>query len=1077
MKRYSHKQAAKISAKRAKEAALKKSVNRTPVKATSVNRANNNSKVVKSAKIKKLDRKIARVSARAYGGGTKKALLITAGALLFIAIVAFLGFYVFKIDFSKPQFVQKTEQVELTEKQEIVAPGVTTDFVRNQETSNMIFNTVGNLVTVENDIDYHFSDLIFRETNQDGVIVTKKVIASDYSAYSYVTRSCNDIIEINDGYLIVGYTQRGDYAYGTSNKNIWLAKINFSANIIWERTIDDGYLNSEILTIEDFGKDRKRLYIKSEALKNWFMIIDNEGEEIRKYDLSQEFLAYSDTDDGGKIFVSKRTNDISILKKISSNEEIEVEEYIIGAYRYIFDVDGGYLLFGEKEINKSLTCVAVFVDDEANLKWEKELSDLGYPKIRDVHYYEDAGYILTGHIFSTEGSDMPRSIVSLFDETNQDIQDAWVAKLDENYELSWEKTYAYGDMGSYFDGVVKDGGNKYYLLGVAQYKTPEASTIRHNSIVTGITDKAPNEEQSFADIADYDLVDTPIVNDVIASTINNKIVNGSMENDYALKVFWTAVNGAKEYKIDIYKGINDVYSGITDNHNSFVIENVVSTLGMIDLIPYTVVVTAIDEKNSSISSNDFSFTIFNNEYDVIRTWLPDFDQKNKMTNFYYRIASGANSVNVYLNKIMPDGTVNSDLVSTRFGETITHDFRTLSYGEYYYRLELSKDDGTKYIKDTPVFEYADPDPDDLSYIVLDEQRLLNELQFSSDDIKDLRLLIHLGQFDSENRDHVRILQLFCNYYLGDLSKLGIYSPDTEPQSGFDIPIEVNRYFQEDTRKAMVYLLSYFGRIGIDGEKLTRSVDSNFFKDLANLSKLPVSNDVIAAFRSDGSGAKYNAGYSFDTKHNFIEGIQLALPVDHEPQKAAYFGIRYLPILNFEEYDTGVRLHAGLDYRSEDLIVDDVAYIKDHAGEDYIDTADKVEEEVVVDKTQAEIRRDRIYSPYDGVVVKADDSSPGVGNGIHVMIKHVSKDADKTEFYTQHLHLSSVLCEVGQVLKRGEVLGTMGNTGYSGGKHLHLEIFTEEMKVGTFLNPLIYDYAYPPLKDEAMAMEREKGLIK
>jgi len=34
-----------------------------------------------------------------------------------------------------------------------------------------------------------------------------------------------------------------------------------------------------------------------------------------------------------------------------------------------------------------------------------------------------------------------------------------------------------------------------------------------------------------------------------------------------------------------------------------------------------------------------------------------------------------------------------------------------------------------------------------------------------------------------------------------------------------------------------------------------------------------------------------------------------------------------------------------------------------------------------------------------------------------------------------------------------------------------------MKVGTFLNPLIYDYAYPPLKDEAMAMEREKGLIK
>ncbi|MEX1308428.1 MAG: M23 family metallopeptidase, partial [Eubacteriales bacterium] len=343
------------------------------------------------------------------------------------------------------------------------------------------------------------------------------------------------------------------------------------------------------------------------------------------------------------------------------------------------------------------------------------------------------------------------------------------------------------------------------------------------------------------------------------------------------------------------------------------------------------------------------------------------------------------------------------------------------------------------------------------------------------DFEYLREVIYLGQFDSSNRHHVRLVQLFVNYYLGDLAKLGIYSPETEPESGFDIPLAVNNYYNDDTKKALVYLLAYFGRTNIDGERLSDCVDADFFADLAKLEKLPLSNDIIAATRSDGDNAKYNAGYSFDPTYNFIEGAKFALPVDHEPMKSAYFGIRYLPILDGESYDKGVRLHSGTDYRSEDMIVDDVEYNEAHAGESYVDEADQKETEEEQEKTRREIIRDRIYSPYDGVVEYVDDSDVEKGNGIYVRIRHVSKDAEKTVFYSQYLHLSSIMCEVGQVVKRGEVIGTMGNTGYSGGKHLHLEFYTLRMHVSTFINPLIFDYAYEPLKAEALVYEEENGL--
>jgi murein DD-endopeptidase MepM/ murein hydrolase activator NlpD len=57
-----------------------------------------------------------------------------------------------------------------------------------------------------------------------------------------------------------------------------------------------------------------------------------------------------------------------------------------------------------------------------------------------------------------------------------------------------------------------------------------------------------------------------------------------------------------------------------------------------------------------------------------------------------------------------------------------------------------------------------------------------------------------------------------------------------------------------------------------------------------------------------------------------------------------------------------------------------------------------------------------------------------------------QDASVTTTYN---HLSQVTVRSGQQLRRGELLGYVGSTGYSTGCHLHLEVLVG----GVFANPM------------------------
>lgn len=75
----------------------------------------------------------------------------------------------------------------------------------------------------------------------------------------------------------------------------------------------------------------------------------------------------------------------------------------------------------------------------------------------------------------------------------------------------------------------------------------------------------------------------------------------------------------------------------------------------------------------------------------------------------------------------------------------------------------------------------------------------------------------------------------------------------------------------------------------------------------------------------------------------------------------------------------------------------------------------------------------IVSAASGVVIKA---APATGYGNVVFVSHV---VDGVVWTTVYGHLDSITVESGQAVAAGQPLGTLGNTGWSTGPHLHFEL--------------------------------------
>ena len=88
----------------------------------------------------------------------------------------------------------------------------------------------------------------------------------------------------------------------------------------------------------------------------------------------------------------------------------------------------------------------------------------------------------------------------------------------------------------------------------------------------------------------------------------------------------------------------------------------------------------------------------------------------------------------------------------------------------------------------------------------------------------------------------------------------------------------------------------------------------------------------------------------------------------------------------------------------------------------------------------------IFAIADGVVVEHLDLQYGYGN--HVIIRH-EIDGQTVETLYAHMQSGSSPVNVGDVLKVGDFIGLVGETGMATGPHLHLEISIEGEKIDPF----------------------------
>ena len=94
----------------------------------------------------------------------------------------------------------------------------------------------------------------------------------------------------------------------------------------------------------------------------------------------------------------------------------------------------------------------------------------------------------------------------------------------------------------------------------------------------------------------------------------------------------------------------------------------------------------------------------------------------------------------------------------------------------------------------------------------------------------------------------------------------------------------------------------------------------------------------------------------------------------------------------------------------------------------------------------------IYAANDGVVVAANKMCSGCSAwslGHYIVVQH------ENNYYTMYAHLNQILVGVGQTVKKGDVIGRMGDTGRATGVHLHFSLSIGQPYTNgyRFINPL------------------------
>ncbi|WP_299884082.1 hypothetical protein [uncultured Lacinutrix sp.] len=298
-----------------------------------------------------------------------------------------------------------------------------------------------------------------------------------------------DIIQTQDGgYAILGssYSSNEDVSTNAGQEDYWLAKLDASGNISWQKsfgysgtdsgisviqTNDNGYLISGVLDVTASGGEgnTSRNSSRHAGGDYWIIKLNTDGDiEWSKFfgglftDTPEGIV---ETDDNAFIIAGgsdSADTDISNNKgsydfwviKISNTGSLIWEKSFGGseideARGIVKSGDGNYIIAGDTRSsdtdisnnNGAADLWLIKISPLGELLWEKTIGGSSFDVARAIVKTQDNGFLLSG---SSRSSDGDLTI-------NQGQNDAWVLKVDSNGILEWQKTvggsnidFAYG---------------------------------------------------------------------------------------------------------------------------------------------------------------------------------------------------------------------------------------------------------------------------------------------------------------------------------------------------------------------------------------------------------------------------------------------------------------------------------------------------------------------------------------------------------------------------------------------------------------------------------------------------------
>ena len=253
-----------------------------------------------------------------------------------------------------------------------------------------------------------------------------------------------DLITTNDGgYAILGSSKSndGDVSNNSGSNDFWVAKLDASGTIIWEKSF--GYVGADsafsIIQTQDNG------FLLSGVLD----------------------VSASDGAGNNRMTMERHAGGDYWVVKIDAMGDLQWSRYFGGtftdtAYDSVQTQDGNFLIMGSSDsddvdiINNKGTYDfwVVKLNNTGTLLWEKSFGGSEIDEARAITTTADGNFFIAG---DSRSNDIDLS-------TNNGAADVWIIKINSDGDLLWEKTFG----GSSFDGVkaiYKTQNNEFLVAG------------------------------------------------------------------------------------------------------------------------------------------------------------------------------------------------------------------------------------------------------------------------------------------------------------------------------------------------------------------------------------------------------------------------------------------------------------------------------------------------------------------------------------------------------------------------------------------------------------------------------------